>query len=136
MAKNRAKTGRPTVITEDVLRKIEEVAALDGSVKEMAFYAGIHFDTLYAYLAQNKEFSERIDALRERPVLKARQTVVKSLDNPSDAHWYLERKRKNEFAQRVEQTGADGKNLILVVSGESAQRYNVEPNRIPKTGSN
>lgn len=103
-----AKVGRPTKMTEDVLRKIEEVAALDGSVAEMAHYADIHPDTIYAKMAEDKDFSERIASLRERPILKARQTVVKSLDIPQHAQWYLERKRKKEFTQRTELTAADG----------------------------
>lgn len=102
-----AKTGRKTVMTDEVIRKIEEVAALDGSVAEMAYYAGIHVDTLYAHLKENQKFSDRINALRERPILKARQTIVKSLDDPQNAHWYIERKRKKEFStkQEVELSG-------------------------------
>lgn len=112
MAK-KSNAGRPTVMTDEVIRKIEEVAALDGSVAEMAYYAGIHVDTLYAHLKENKEFSDRINGLRERPILKARQTIVKALDNPHDAQWYLERKRKKEFAARSEFTGADGSELKI-----------------------
>lgn len=108
MAKKRAKVGRPTVFTDEVIRKIEEVAALDGSVAEMAYYANIHPDSIYARLKENKEFSDRIQALRERPVLKARQTIIKSLDTPQGSQWYLSRKRKAEFAERIEQTGANG----------------------------
>lgn len=109
-----AKVGRPTVMTEEVIRKIEEVAALDGSVAEMALYAGVHVDTIYSYMAQNKEFSDRIQALSERPVLKARQTIVKSLETPQGAQWYLSRKKKDEFAERVEQTGKNGEPLKVV----------------------
>lgn len=91
-------------MTEEAIRKIEEVAALDGSVAEMAFYANVHVDTVYAHLKENKEFSDRISALRERPVLLARQTVVKSISSDPDiALKYLERKRRKEFATRVEQ---------------------------------
>ena len=50
--------------------------------------------------------------MKERPILKARQTVVKALDNPQQAQWFLERKVKNEFASRSELTGKDGKDLI------------------------
>lgn len=103
--------GRPSLKTEDTIRKIEEVAALDGSIEEMAYYAGIHRDTLYGWLQDDKDFSDRITSLRERPILKARQTVVKSLDDPIQAFKYLERKKKSEFAVRVEQTGAGGKDL-------------------------
>lgn len=106
------KLGRPTVFTPETIGKLEYAAAIDCTIQEMASYAGINRDTLYSKLQDDKDFSDRINALRDKPVLKARETIVKSLDNPQDAHWYLERKRKAEFAQRVEQTGADGKDLV------------------------
>lgn len=99
------KAGRPTVMTDEVIRKIEEVAALDGSVAEMALYAGIHPDTIYAHMAQNKDFSDRIASLRERPVLAARQRVVKGVqESYANAIDYLARKRKNEFSHRTDIT--------------------------------
>ena len=107
-----AKVGRKSVMTEEAIRKIETVAAYDGTIAEMAFYADIHPDTLYAYMAANKEFSDRIKALRNKPVLKARQAVVSALDNHEFALKYLERKVKGEFSQRVEQTGAEGTPLF------------------------
>lgn len=106
-----AEVGRPTKMTEDVIRKIEEVAALDGSVAEMAFYANVHPDTVYAWLKENKDFSDRINALRNKPVLLARQTVVKAVkDDPNMAMRYLEKKRSKEFVTRteVENTGDIG----------------------------
>ncbi len=100
--KRRNKPGRKTLKTEEVVRKIEEVAALDGSVEEMAYYAGIHPDTIYGWMEKDKTFSDKIKALRERPVLKARQTIIKALDTPQSAQWYLERKKKAEFSEKVE----------------------------------
>ena len=99
---------RPTKKTPEIISKIEEVAALDGSVEEMAYYAGIHRDTLRVWLSEDEEFSARIQELRERPILKARQTIVKSLDMPQNAQWYLARKKKLEFAERQEHTGPEG----------------------------
>jgi hypothetical protein len=105
---------RPTKFTEEAIRKIEEVAALDGSVEEMAYYAGVHVDSVYTWLKANKEFSDRIKALRERPILKARQTVVKSLETPEGARWYLARKKKKEFAERIEtDITTKGEKIIL-----------------------
>jgi hypothetical protein len=96
------KVGRPSAFTEEVIRKIEEAAALDCTVKEIAFFAGIHFDTLYAKLDSDKEFSERIEALRNNPILKSRQTIIGSLSDVENAKWYIERKRKKEFSTRTE----------------------------------
>jgi hypothetical protein len=108
---------RPTKRTPEIIRKIEEVAALDGSVEEMAYYAGVHRDTMYLWLKEDSEFSDRIAELRERPVLKARQTFVKALDEPEYALKYLERKKKKEFSTRTELTGADGEKLPAPIYG-------------------
>jgi len=103
-----AEAGRPTVFTDEVCRKIEEVAALDGSVEEMAFYAGIHRTSIYNYFKANHDFFDKIQSLRERPVLIARQTVVNSLSDPNHAFRYIERKRPKEFApqSKIEHSGS------------------------------
>ena len=105
--------GRPTVMTPEVIAKLEEVFAIGGTDMEAIFYADISKDALYDYQLKNPEFTERKEKLKERPILKARQTVVKALDNPQQAQWFLERKVKNEFAQRSEVTGKDGKDLKI-----------------------
>ena len=126
MAKN--KGGRKTVMTPDVIRKIEEVAALDGSVEEMAYYAGIHPDTIYAHLKINKEFSDKITALKNKPVLKARNTVIQSLDNPDHAFKYLEKKRKKEFGNALDLT-TGGEKLNIAFD----KTFNDTPNTTSKT---
>jgi hypothetical protein len=119
MAKD--KGGRPIEFDEQVVKKLEEVFAMDGTVSEACFYAGISRPTYYSHVnedapedSQAKELFNRFQALRERPVLKARQTIIKSLDNPDTAKWYLERKKKNEFAVRTEHTGAEGDKLTSI----------------------
>ena len=104
--------GRPTVDTPETRQKIEEATALDASIEEVAFWANISRETYYQIIKKDKVFSDRLDALRNRPVLKARQTVVQALNNPVHAFEYLKRKRKAEFSERLEQTGADGQPLM------------------------
>lgn len=95
------KVGRPTKLSEEARRKIEEIAALDGSVEEMAFYAGIHRATLHRWLTEDKEFSDKVAGLRLNPVLKARRTVVESLSDHNSAYRYLEKKRSKEFGNTL-----------------------------------
>lgn len=109
------KTGRPTKITAEVRKKIEEGAALDATVEEICFYAGISRDTYYKLMKKEPVFSDRIEALRQRPILRARRAVVQSLDDPDFAFKYLERKRKGEFALRREYAGPDGGPLEATV---------------------
>ena len=108
MLKDTNPIGRPTKMTDEVVMKLEQAFAIDASVGEACSYADISRNTFYVWLKENPDFQDRIDELRERPILKARQTIVKGLDNVQGAQWYIERKRKNEFAQRSELTGKDG----------------------------
>jgi hypothetical protein len=120
MTKN--KGGRPTKMSKETITKLEEVFALGGSDSEACFYANISKQTLYNYQKEHPEFVDRKEALKEKPILKARQTVVKALDDPKDAQWFLERKRKEEFSLRQELTGAEGESLdpikIEIVTNE------------------
>ena len=112
MAKDKKEIGRPTVMTPEVLAKLEEVFAIGGTDLEAIFYADISKDALYDYQKLHPEFTDRKEKLKERPILKARQTIVKGLDDADNAKWFLERKVKNEFANRQELTGTGGKDLI------------------------
>ena len=104
---------RPTKRTAQIVQKLEQAAALDCTIEEMCFYAGIAKPTYYDYLEADPVLAARLEELRNEPVLAARQTVVKALKtNPQQANWYLERKRKKEFAERKEHTAADGEPLF------------------------
>lgn len=98
-------------LTDETVKKLEEAFAIDATVEEACFYANISKQTYYNWAEEFPEMKERFDALREKPILKARQTIAKDLDKPETAKWYLERKRKSEFAQRTEHTGKDGEAL-------------------------
>lgn len=113
----RNKGGRPSKMSEEKIKKLEEAFALDCSIGEACFYADISKVTYHNWVNKNPELLNRFDALREKPVLMARQTVVKSLkDNPDMALKYLERKRKAEFSPRIETelSGAITNNIIKI----------------------
>ncbi len=129
------KVGRPTEKTEENIRKIEEAAAMDCSIEEMALHADIHRATLYRWLSEDKEFSDRIEVLKSTPYLLARTTIIKAIkDNPQYAFEYMKRKKKNEFSERLENTGADGKDLqpVLVkfISEDIKENGNTDTSRI------
>jgi hypothetical protein len=105
--------GRPPAMTQDVVNKLEQAFSLGATDLEACFYAGITKPTLYKYQDENPEFIDRKKALKEKLVLKARSVVADALENKDKqtAQWYLERRKKDEFSIRQEQTGADGKDL-------------------------
>lgn len=103
--------GKFTKLTDDVVKKLEEIFLLDGTVEEACFFAGISKQTLYNWYKDNPKMQERMDALRNEPFLKARRTIVKNLENPQYAFEYMKRKKKDEFSERAELTGKEGKDL-------------------------
>ena len=117
MAKKQVnKGGRPTVMTPDVLAKLEQAFAIDASVDEALSYASLKPDAYYDYLKKHPEFSDRIKELRQRPILAARQRVVKGVtENYSNAMDYLKRKKKLEFGDNIDMTsGGEAIQPILV----------------------
>lgn len=123
-----AEVGRPSEMSEEKIKKLEEVFAIDGSVGEACFYADISKTTYYNWLEKKPELVGRFEALRNRPVLKARQTVVKGLDAPEFALKYLERKRKAEFGNSVDITS--GNEPIAPVLVKFIDGNNNNPNRV------
>ncbi|MDD5068076.1 MAG: hypothetical protein PHN89_00545 [Candidatus Pacebacteria bacterium] len=104
--------GRPSKMTPEVVKKLEEAFSIGASVSEACFYADISRETYYQWIKNNPELADRFEALKNKPILKARQTVVKALEtDPDIALKYLERKRKDEFSPRQEIGGIDGKPL-------------------------
>ena len=96
--------GRPTVMTPETVNKLEQAFAIGATDEEACVFADISRTTLYDYINKNPEFADKKEALKKKPILKAKNTVVKNLDNPDMALKYLERKCKNEFSTRQEQS--------------------------------
>jgi len=116
--KVKKKTGpkRAWKMTPEVIGKLEEGASYDCSVPEMCLLAEINPDTYYQWIKKDKKFADRLTALRNKPVLAARTSVVLGLkNNPEFAMKYLERKKKKEFAPmtKLEHSG-DGDNPIIL----------------------
>ena len=52
--------GRPTVVTPEILTKLEYAFSIDSTVGEACSFAEISQKVFYEYLKRNPEFSERI----------------------------------------------------------------------------
>jgi len=107
-------TGRPTVMTKETMDKIEIAFSNGATDREACFIAGISQQTLYDYQTRFPEFIERKESLKDMPKYQARHNIVKAIydGDKQQSNWYLERKVKNEFAQRSEVTGTEGRDLI------------------------
>ncbi len=119
--KQKKNVGRPSKIDNDTVRKLELTASLDCTISEMCFYADISRDTYYNWMKKDKELSDRLTALRNKPILKARQEVIKGLDgNPEFALKYLERKLPDEFGirQKIKPKKERFRQIIVMDSGK------------------
>jgi hypothetical protein len=110
---------RPTVITPDIIIQLKQAFAIGCTDEEACAYAKIGKSSLYRYIEQHPEFREESNRLKKEPILKAKNTIVRSLDDVKDAQWYLERKKKDEFSLRSEFTGRDGEDIKFVVTRKS-----------------
>lgn len=82
----------------ETVNKLKEAFAIDASVEEACYYAEISKQTYYNWIEKNPDLLDEFQALREKPVLKARQEVVKGLDNDKNFSFsYLRSKRPHEF---------------------------------------
>lgn len=90
-------------MTPETIKKLEEAFGMDCSIGEACFFADISQVTYHDRINKNPELSNRFNALRERPVLLARQSVIKNMQKNGElALKYLERKKKNEFTPKTE----------------------------------
>ena len=99
--KNSDKAGRPSEFTDEVVKKLEEAFSIDATVEEACFYADISRQSYYNNVKEGTALFDRFKALRERPVLLARQTAVSKItESYANAIDYLKRKRKDEFSEQ------------------------------------
>jgi len=108
---------RPTKQNDAIVGKLEYAFSIGATVEEACFYADIHKDTYYEWIKKQPELSDRFEALKQRPVFIARETVVKGIGrDPKLALDFLGRKAKKEFGNNVDIT-TDGKALPAPILG-------------------
>lgn len=110
-----AEVVNPSKLDDETVKIIEQYLAMDCSIEEVCLMANISKQTYYNWINSFPELKEKFDLLRATPFLKARKTIVDSLSNPQYAFEYMKRKKKAEFSERQEMTGADGKDLQPVL---------------------
>ena len=104
--KTKGKGGRPTVMTEEVLKLLRHAYGYGASDIEASTYAGIGERTLYEYLQKNPDFAQERKGLQTKTNLLARKAVNEELVNIQNVKRgslgldYLKAKLPQEFAPR------------------------------------
>lgn len=106
--------GRKTVMTPEVVTKLEVAFSRDCSDTEACLFAGISRMTLHRYQEENPEFCDRKALLKDSLVLKARTNIAEKIEKGDleTSKWYVERKKRAEFSTRQEVTGQDGAPIV------------------------
>lgn len=87
------KGGRPTKMTPEVLRKLEQAFAVGCTDREACVYAGVAYSTFSDYCRKNPEFSDQKEALKTAPGYKARVAIMEALEagDVKTAKWVLDK---------------------------------------------
>ena len=90
----KSNAGRPTVMTPESIRLLEEAFLWGCTDLEACCNANISKTSLYKYCEENPEFAERKETLKNQPVMKAKRIVNKALDEDDvfTAHKVIDRK--------------------------------------------
>ena len=114
---DKQKVGRKTVMTPEVVTKLEVAFSRDCSDTEACIFAGISRMTLHRYQEDNPEFCDRKALLKDTLVLKARTNIAERIEKGDleTSKWYIERKKRGEFSTRQEVTGEDGAPIVPTI---------------------
>jgi len=100
--KEKKPEGRPTVMTKDVLQKLEDAFMNCFTDEEACLYAGISPKTLYNYQNDNEDFLQRKQLLRKSPNLVAKTELVKAIKgNVDQSRWWAQNKMSDEFSPKA-----------------------------------
>lgn len=113
--------GRPSVIDADTVQKLVDVFRLGVTDTAACSYAGIARTTFYAWLKNDPEFSNKIEAAKHYAVIAARQVVISSIIKDKDLNtskWYLEKYDAKSDAPQV--------NTQVNIFNQLKEKYTVE----------
>ena len=103
------KIGRPSIVTQEILDKLEYAYALGCTDEEACLHAGIYPSVLYRYQEKCPEFKEKKALLKRNPVLLAQSVLFEGLKGKSDlALKVLERLHKKYRPKQDTKLESDG----------------------------
>lgn len=116
MAIDGTNRGRPTIMTDELVSKIEYGFMKGLNVTECCHYADISRNCFYEYLEKNPDFKDRIEELKSNPSTRAKLNVVEAIENGDTdlSKWWLERRNKEEFSTKQE-IAADVKEKVNII---------------------
>ena len=110
-AKEKHPGGRPTKLTDSIVRKLEYAFSKDFNVSEACDYAEIGRTAYYEWLENNEEFANKMEQAQTNLKRKAKINIAdKIAEGDMDVtKWFLERRARDEYSvkQAVEVSGLE-----------------------------
>jgi len=117
------KIGRPTVITADIITKLESIFKIGGTDEEAITYAEIGNRTYYDHLEADEAFRSKMTAAKHYADVVAKNVVVDAIVKNKDlstAKWWLE---KRQFKDQPTTPGQQYNQFnILNINREEAEQ--------------
>lgn len=86
--------GRPTVITDECVKKLEDMLRLGCTDKASCAYAEISRESFYNRIQKDDTFRDRMENARNYAIIASRQIIIQKIlkeKDPEYAKWYLEK---------------------------------------------
>jgi hypothetical protein len=109
--------GRPTKYNIERVQKIMNALSAGNTRRDSCAYAGISEDTFAAWLKDKPDFSDSIEKAEADAAVRNVSIIAKAAQEGTwqAAAWWLERRRKQDWAIRHELTGPDAGPLKIIV---------------------
>jgi hypothetical protein len=125
--------GRPTIMTKEVVDKLEHAFMRGFNDEQASFHAGIDKSTLYNYCKLHPEFSTKKEILKSHLVMQSKINVFEAIESGSvlDSKWLLERKAKDEFSLKTEtEHSGEVKSKVVYIEKEEKENYKKHINQV------
>jgi hypothetical protein len=109
--------GRPTKYNADKHKSICDALKAGNTRRDSCGYASISQDTFSRWIENYPEFADDVIKSESAVAMRNVALIQKAAQAGTwqAAAWWLERRRKEEFSIRTEQTGADGSPVKVIV---------------------
>jgi hypothetical protein len=108
--------GGPTKYSIQVVQRLTDALRGGNTRRASCAAAGISQDTFANWLREHSAFSDAVEKAEGEAELRNLAVIQDATKTTwQAAAWWLERKHKAEWSSRVEQTGADGSPVKVIV---------------------
>ena len=106
--------GRPTVMTNLVLSKLESAFMMGATDMQACIVANISTTALYDYQKENPDYTDRKAYLKDQPNILAKMVVLGAIQDgdKNQANWLLERRDKDYVKKQENKNETEIKGTI------------------------